>query len=125
MAIDVEAPAPTGEGTNGSYWYPRNSCMQLRMARLCIDCEEIHDSPQCPVCASEAFEYVTRWVPTHERRTQPRPAAPPPSPPATHSKGKLVGFGILGLGIVGLTQWFVKGRKLIEDASIRNAGELK
>ena len=63
---------------------------------------------------------MTRWVPTHERRAHKRP--PPPPPPA---KGKLVGYGILGLGIVGLTQWFMKGRKLIEDAASRNAGELK
>jgi hypothetical protein len=97
--------------------------MQLRVARLCIDCEEVHDALQCPVCASETFEYVTRWVPTHERRAHKRPPVPPPSPPA--SKSKIVGYGILGLGIVGLTQWFVKGRKLIEDAASRNAGELK
>ena len=95
--------------------------MQLRVARLCIDCEEIHDSLQCPVCASEAFEYVTRWVPTHERRAHKRPPAPPP--PA--GKGKLVGYGVLGLGIYGLTQWIMKGRKLSEDAASRNAGELK
>jgi hypothetical protein len=97
--------------------------MQLRVARLCIDCEEVHDSMQCPVCASEAFEYVTRWVPVRERRAQKRPPVPPPSPPA--QKGKLVGYGILGLGVVGLTQWIMKGRKLIEDAATRNAGELK
>jgi len=98
------------------------SSMQLRIARLCIDCEEIHDSQQCPVCASEAFEYVTRWIPVRERRVHKRPAVPPAPPP---TKGKLVGYGILGLGIVGLTQWFVKGRKMIEDAATRNAGELK
>jgi hypothetical protein len=96
--------------------------MQLRIARLCIDCEEIHDSLQCPVCASEAFEYVTRWIPAREGRVQKRPVVPPAPPP---NKGKLVGYGILGLGIVGLTQWFVKGRKMIEDAATRNAGELK
>ena len=96
--------------------------MQLRIARLCIDCEEIHDSQQCPVCASEAFEYVTRWIPVRERRVQKRPAVPP-SPPA--NKGKLVGYGVLGLGIVGLTQWIMKGRQMIEDAATRNAGELK
>ena len=97
--------------------------MQLRVARLCIDCEEVHDALQCPVCASETFEYVTRWVPTHERRAHKRPPPPPPSPPP--SKSRIVGYGILGLGIVGLTQWFVKGRKMIEDAASRNAGELK
>ena len=29
--------------------------MQLRTARLCLDCEEVHDEAQCPVCASETF----------------------------------------------------------------------
>ena len=96
--------------------------MQLRIARLCIDCEEIHDSQQCPVCASEAFEYVTRWIPVRERRAQKRP---PVAPSLPANKGKLVGYGVLGLGIVGLTQWIMKGRKMIEDAATRNAGELK
>jgi hypothetical protein len=99
--------------------------MQLRMARLCLDCEEVHDAQQCPVCASQTFEYMTRWVPAPERRAQHRPATPPPPPAPPARRGKLVGFGILGLGIVGLTQWIVKGRKLIEDAATRNVGELK
>ena len=47
--------------------------MQLRSARLCLDCEEIHDAPECPVCGSESFAYITRWVPAPERRTRPRP----------------------------------------------------
>ena len=46
--------------------------MQLRTARLCLDCEEVHDEYRCPVCASEAFTYLTRWVPAPERRTRPR-----------------------------------------------------
>jgi len=32
--------------------------MQLKVARVCLDCEEIHDSQQCPVCASETFAYA-------------------------------------------------------------------
>ena len=40
--------------------------MQLRVARLCLDCDEIHDLAQCPVCASESFTYLTRWVPVPE-----------------------------------------------------------
>ena len=43
--------------------------MRLHTARLCLDCEELHESPQCPVCASHAFSYVARWVPV---LTQPR-----------------------------------------------------
>ncbi len=37
-------------------------------ARLCLDCEEVHDAQQCPVCASETFTFMTRWVPAPERR---------------------------------------------------------
>ena len=46
--------------------------------------------------------------------------------PRTHAAaGAAHAVVVLGLGIVGLTQWFMKGRKLIEDAATRNAGELK
>lgn len=53
--------------------------MQLRTARLCLDCEEVHDEYRCPVCASDAFSYISRWVPVPERRGRPRPA--PDRPP--------------------------------------------
>jgi hypothetical protein len=43
--------------------------MQLRNARLCLDCDEIHDGLQCPVCASETFTYIARWVPMPEPRS--------------------------------------------------------
>jgi hypothetical protein len=48
--------------------------MQLRVARLCLDCEEIHDEQTCPICRSGSFAYITRWVPAPDRRVQPRPA---------------------------------------------------
>src|SRR6478609_1002969 len=50
--------------------------MQLRTARLCLDCEEVHDEAQCPVCASETFTYLSRWIPSDERRLRPRVEAP-------------------------------------------------
>ena len=52
--------------------------MQLHAARLCIDCQEIHESQMCPVCSSESFAYISRWVPAPERRVQPRPTPPAP-----------------------------------------------
>lgn len=47
--------------------------MQLRVARLCLDCEEIHAARTCPRCTSETFALISRWVPAPERRTRPRP----------------------------------------------------
>ena len=102
--------------------------MQLRVARLCLDCEDVHDSQQCPVCASETFVFLTRWVPAPERRTQPRApgeqrARQQVVPP---SRKKLVGYGMLGVGVVGLAEWFLRGRARIEAAAERaHTGELK
>jgi hypothetical protein len=95
--------------------------MKLLRARLCLDCEELHEEQQCPVCASEVFGYVSRWVPARERRPQPGP------PPArlTNTQ-KAVGIGITGLGLWGLARWFAKGQQLVEDVATRgDVGELK
>lgn len=42
------------------------------MARLCLDCEEIHAARTCPRCTSETFALISRWVPAPERRARPR-----------------------------------------------------
>jgi hypothetical protein len=99
--------------------------MQLRRARLCLDCEEIHDAQQCPVCASESFAFLTRWVPAPERRSRPRPVQSAPAAARLPTTGKVVGFGIVGLGLLGLARWWARGRQLIEDAAMKNPGELK
>ena len=36
--------------------------MHLSVARLCLDCQEIHSDDRCPLCTSEAFVFITRWV---------------------------------------------------------------
>lgn len=36
--------------------------MRLVNARLCLDCDELHDQSHCPICGSETFAFVTRWV---------------------------------------------------------------
>ena len=36
--------------------------MQLGVARLCLDCHEVHAAARCPVCTSEAFAFITRWI---------------------------------------------------------------
>ncbi|HEY2432386.1 MAG TPA: hypothetical protein VGI12_06900 [Vicinamibacterales bacterium] len=46
--------------------------MQLHAARLCLDCQEVHSETRCPVCASETFAPLSRWIPAEERRTRAR-----------------------------------------------------
>jgi hypothetical protein len=84
--------------------------MQLHAARLCIDCQEVHDSQTCPVCSSESFAYISRWIPAPERRLTPRPEVPTdvdtyrrlisgePSPPAAARWLKRGVFGFAALG---------------------------
>jgi len=36
--------------------------MRLAVARLCLDCEEVHDGDRCPVCGSETFAFLKKWV---------------------------------------------------------------
>jgi hypothetical protein len=103
--------------------------MQLRTARLCLDCEEVHDEGQCPVCASETFTYLSRWVPSDERRRRPRTEAPVAAAartaqPPTHAEGELDAYrrfstgeiaapkgrqllkkGVMGLAAVGVLGW--------------------
>jgi hypothetical protein len=89
--------------------------MQLRTARLCLDCEEVHDAQQCPVCASETFAYLTRWVPVPERRQRPRPVEPAGSETATAYREimhpppttpwRAIRRGAVGLALFGVAGW--------------------
>ena len=36
--------------------------MHLGVARLCLDCHEVHEYDRCPACTSEAFAFITRWI---------------------------------------------------------------
>jgi len=55
--------------------------MQLRVARLCLDCEELHAADVCPVCASERYAFLSSWLPSEERRKWRR-GRPPAQEPA-------------------------------------------
>jgi hypothetical protein len=37
----------------------------------------------------------------------------------------MLGYGVLGLGVLGLSRWLLKGRQKIESAGLSGAGELK
>src|SRR5262249_27839032 len=93
--------------------------MQLHVARLCLDCEEVHDARVCPRCTSETFAYLSRWIPAPERRARPRPQAeteasepprpapPPPPPPVEEpvaSPGRWLRRGAV-LAALGVGGW--------------------
>jgi hypothetical protein len=109
--------------------------MQLRMARLCLDCEEVHDGYQCPVCASDQFTYLTRWVPAPERRERPRPAVKPSPELDTYRQlvetpapapGRTFKRALLGLGAAGVLGLFLGGRRArstgTDDSSDKGMG---
>jgi hypothetical protein len=103
--------------------------MRLMNARLCLDCEEVHEEQRCPVCSSESFAFMTRWVSpsdTVAADAAPRATRPPDpvdrreqverreqvdayrqilNPGTTPPKrGGLVARGALGLALLGVAR---------------------
>lgn len=66
--------------------------MQLRVARLCLDCEELHVADACPICASERYAFLSAWLPSEERRkNRRRPRSEPaPEPSALKTLGTTI-----------------------------------
>jgi hypothetical protein len=68
----------------------------------------------CPVCGSESFAYITRWVPAPERGERPRPVPVSNaetyrqllSPERVPPKGmRWVIRGAFGVAVVSLGRW--------------------
>ena len=72
--------------------------MQLRVARLCLDCEELHVEDACPICASERYAFLCNWLPSEERRRwrRPAPASPEQAPGGVEVIRRVIGrwFGV-------------------------------
>jgi hypothetical protein len=90
--------------------------MQLRNARLCLDCEELHGSQQCPVCASESFAFLTRWIPVDERRQQGRSRARSRADAAHANGGNRAGRGGWVMGGAAGVALFALSRFLMRTA---------
>jgi hypothetical protein len=65
--------------------------MRLAIARLCLDCEEIHDADRCPMCGSETFAFLTRWVKSQAPETTSRPAPVTERPERVDTYRQLIG----------------------------------
>lgn len=84
--------------------------MQLRHARLCLNCEEVHSASHCPVCTSESFAYVSRWIPPDERRQSPRTGNASDTPdlrrtaPASRPHVRWVKRGAAGVALLALSR---------------------
>lgn len=61
--------------------------MHLGVARLCLDCHEVHEYERCPHCTSEAFAFITRWIQLDTPASK-RTEAPPRSD-AAHAAEKV------------------------------------
>ena len=96
--------------------------MQLTTARLCMNCDEVHDAQACPVCVSETFVYMTRWVPRSQPVTR---RAVPPRAAATVPQRAVDGGGALGLMVAGLHGCFKRVQARVELLALRKAGELR
>jgi hypothetical protein len=87
--------------------------MKLRDARLCLDCDEVHQDATCPACSSESFAFLSRWVPAPEGQRAPRPSSSEQAEvyrallgeaPAAANR-RLLGGGLLGLTAIGIAGW--------------------
>jgi hypothetical protein len=96
--------------------------VQLPSARLCLNCEEIHDAQTCPMCASETFVYLARWVPRSQSESRPvvRPLVTP-----TVMQRVVLGGGAISLIAFGLYRWFKRAQTRVELVALRKAGELR
>ena len=118
------------------------SAMKLVNARLCLDCEDVHDEQHCPVCGSESFAFMTRWVTpsdsaTVEASTQQPEAQRPPDAvdrrkqlhrreqvdayrqmlnPTPARRGRMVAGGALGLALIGVARMLWRATPSAKDA---------
>ena len=91
----------------------------------CLDCEEVHDAQQCPICASgnvclhhplgagsraagSAAPFISGWRLT---------AVPPSDRP--RPRGRLLKQGVVGLTAVGLLGWLLRRPEPPQDAVAR------
>ena len=87
--------------------------MHLQEARLCLDCEELHTADQCPRCASDAFAFLTRWIPANERRVRPRRQSAGQPPSNSHRSRWLTGAA--GVAAFAAVRWLFSAKPVTPE----------
>lgn len=44
--------------------------MKLDQAKMCLDCEELFEGEQCPLCGRENYVWVQTWIPLLSGRAE-------------------------------------------------------
>jgi hypothetical protein len=104
-------------GSSRQERFNRHKVMELRTAKLCLDCEEVHADQMCPVCASESFAYLTRWIPLSDRpqpRRSPVITQVPPSAESRTSSLRWARRGAAGVAVVAISQWLWRNTRPVE-----------
>lgn len=99
--------------------------MQLGVARLCLNCEEVHDAQTCPTCASENYTYLTRWVPTAKPPVEQSQSSKRRVVLPTRTQRLIFGSAVLGVAAFWFGRWSSRARTRFEEAATRDAGELR
>jgi len=61
-AVPLQLPGDAVQLSIASSGLSYTCTMHLSEARVCLNCDEIHDQSKCPICASETFAFLTRWI---------------------------------------------------------------
>ena len=80
----------------------------LEKARICLECDTIHDLPSCPECGSASYYYLANWIKPHrEPRPAPQPtmAEAPPGEAAPPRKKRRLVRNVLLAGVSLLTAY--------------------
>ena len=100
--------------------------MELNIARLCLDCNEVHDGKRCLVCGSEAFAYLTRWIPADVRRERTRPTTSPEAdvyrelvgaPSSEPQRGRFLKRSAMGVAVVAMASWLWRWSEVRKHAA--------
>lgn len=95
--------------------------LPLSEARICLECDTIHDLQSCPECGSATFYFLSNWIRPRRPPVQEEQAPPPETPLQQMLKPKKKGHilrntALAGAGLIAAyTLLFKPSKKKTED----------